>query len=124
MSLCIEVSTVIRPELIKIVTPYLPVYVITDDDIFIAHDISTRFFRDKKRIEMYSIKSKEPSPIFPKCNKLNIQSGQLIVSDLKVANEHFRMKKAQKVKKEYSFIKEKYLDYTDFIKNNPELFII
>ena len=124
MSLVIEVKTANRQELIGLVTPHLPVYVINNDEIFVAHDISKHLFRDKKRVMLSSLKSKEEHPHFPKCNKLDIQSGQIIVTDLNAANEHFRMKKAQKIKEEYSTIKEKYLDYTQFIKDNPELFLI
>jgi len=120
----IEVSSMDRKELCKLVNPMLPVYVIDSGQIFIAQDISTNMFRDKKRIEVYSIKTQEPQPQFPKCNTLKIKSGQYITNDLSEAEHFFKMKKAQKIKCEYQKIKTMYEDYTEFIKKNPEYFLV
>jgi hypothetical protein len=113
-----------RKELVTLVKPLLPVYVITNEEIFIAQDISQSMFRDKKRIEMYSIKTQEPQPIFPKCNTLPINDKQLITHSINDANEFFRQKKSLLIKSEYRELKEKYQDYTTFIKDNPELFLV
>jgi len=120
----IEVSSMDRKELCKIVRPMLPAYVINSGQIFIAQDISTNMFRDEKRIEVYSIKTQEPQPQFPKCNTLKIKSGQYVTNDLSEAEHFFKMKKAQKIKCEYREIKEKYEDYTKFIKENSEYFLV
>lgn len=120
----IEISTMDRQELCKLVKPMLPVYVINTGPIFEAFDISTNMFRDVKSVEMYSIKSKELQPYYPKCNSLRIQTGQYITKDLNEAEEYFKIKKAHRIKCEYKELKEKYNDYTDFIKNNSEYFLI
>jgi len=122
----IEVSSMVKKDLSKLVKPMLPVYVISEDksEIFVAKDISNNMFRDEPAIEMYSIKSKELQPMYPKCNTLRITSGQYITKDLEEADHFFNMKKAQKIKKEYTTVKEQYLDYTKFIEEHPEYFLI
>jgi hypothetical protein len=120
----IEVSSMDRQELCKTVKPMLPVYVIGSGEVFEAYDISYNLFRDKPGIEMYSLKTKERQPAYPKCNKLRIQAGQIIVKTLDEAEEYYKIKKAEKIKKEFSSIEEKYLDYKKFIKENSEYFLV
>ena len=116
-----------RSELVNLVKSMLPVYVVSKDqaEIFKAEHISKIRFRNNPAIEMFSIKSKEMNPKFPQDTKfIEIRSNQYITKDFDTADMFAKTVKANKIKEEMSSLEKKYLDYKQFIKDNPEYFVL
>jgi len=116
-----------RSDLCNLVKPILPVYVVnmSNDEIFEVHDISNDFFRNKQRINnVYSIKSQKETIYFPECKKMKIMPNQYIIKNKTDAEDFIKFNTANKIKREYQNIEKKYNEYTQFIKNNPELFLV
>jgi len=105
-----------RSDLCNLVKPILPVYVVnmSNDEIFEVHDISNDFFRNKQRETIY----------FPECKKMKIMPNQYIIKNKTDAEDFIKFNTANKIKREYQNIEKKYNEYTQFIKNNPELFLV
>jgi len=116
-----------RSDLCNLIKPILPVYVVnmSNDEIFEVHDISNDFFRNKRRINnVYSIKSQKETIHFPECKKMKIMPNQYIIKNKVDAEDFIKFSTANKIKREYQNIEKKYHEYTQFIKNNPELFLV
>ena len=102
----------------------LPFYVSTTTECFLVKDVSNTILRDKERIEMFALSTKEMQAVFPEgTRKLKFSNNHIISTEKGEAEIYYKEKRALRIQEKFPYIERKYLEYQKFMDENSMYFI-